>query len=378
MHSRYTDQEKSNIVAAYINGRSVALLCAEYEIPRSTVYSWIKQQQKLKSDKETEISYQDYYYLKKKHDKLEDMLSVIKLSECSLSAPLKEKLPALEKLYEHGQYNVHTLCEALGVSRGTFYNHVFRRQKNKWFDIRREDLRDQVRLIFDESEQRFGSRKIRAVLVERGFQVSVGYVAELMSEMSLKSVVTYSKREYRKQAGLTKRQNKLFQQFDVSKPNQVWISDTTCFKFKERYYYVCVIIDLFSRKVVAHGISPKHTTYLTTTTMKRALNSRGNPQKLTFHSDQGSQYISKAFRTLLLVNNIVQSFSRAGKPHDNAVAESFFASLKKEELYRVNYRSERELYAGVDKYIAFYNTERPHGFLSYKIPDQFEKQYQDM
>jgi len=119
------------------------------------------------------------------------MLNVLKASECSVSAPLQEKLSALEKLYELGKYSVHTLCDALDVSRGTFYNHVFRRRKNKWFDVRREDLREQVRLVFDESAQRFGSRKIHAVLVERGFQVSVGYVAELMSEMNLKSVVTY-------------------------------------------------------------------------------------------------------------------------------------------------------------------------------------------
>jgi len=377
MNKKYSNEIIRNIICEYSRGKAVALLCAERGIPRSTIYFWIKQYRKLKSDNDIEISYQDYHNLKRKNDKLEDILSIIKVTGCSLSAPLKEKLSALEKLYELGQYSVHTLCDALDVSRGTFYNHVFRRQKNKWFDTRREDLREQVRLVFDESEQRFGSRKIRAVLVERGFQVSVGYVAELMSEMSLKSVVTYSKIEYKKQVGLTKRQNKLFQQFDVSEPNQVWVSDTTCFKLKDKYYYICVIIDMFSRKVVAHGISQKHSTYLTTSTMKRALNSREYPQNLTFHSDQGSQYISKAFRKLLYVNNVVQSLSRAGKPHDNAVAESFFSFLKKEELYRVNYKSERELCGSIDKFITFYNTERPHGSLSYKVPDQFEKIYHD-
>ena len=135
-------------------------------------------------------------------------------------------------------------------------------------------------------------------------------------------------------------------------------------------------IDLFSRRVVAYGISPKHSTYLITSTMKRALNDSGYPQQLTFHSDQGAQYTSKAFRTLLRVNNIVQSFSRSGKPHDNAVAEAFFSALKKEELYRINFKSEREFYECVDNYIMFYNTQRPHGTLAYKTPERFEELYQ--
>ena len=191
--------------------------------------------------------------------------------------------------------------------------------------------------------------------------------------MGLQSIGRHSKKDHRKQAGLTNRQNKLQQQFDVSEPNRVWVSDTTLFKVKDKYYYTCVTIDLFSRRVVAHRISLKHSTYLITSTMKRALDERNHPQQLTFHSDLGSQYTSKAFRTLLRLNNIVQSFSRSGKPHDNAVAEAFFSVLKKEELYRTNFKSEQEFYECVENYIDFYNTKRPHGTLAYKTPDRFEE-----
>ena len=85
--------------------------------------------------------------------------------------------------------------------------------------------------------------------------------------------------------------------------------------------------------------------------------------------------MSNAFQKLLHMNKVVQSFSRAGKPHDNAVAEAFFSSMKKEELYRYSYKSEREFRAGVDSYIHFYNAERPHATLAYKTPDGFEEQY---
>ena len=94
-----------------------------------------------------------------------------------------------------------------------------------------------------------------------------------------------------------------------------------------------------------------------------------------FHSDRGTQYTSKSFQNLLRVNNIVQSFSKTGSPHDNAVAEAFFSSMKKEELYRTNYKSEREFRESVEDYITFYNQKRPHGYLKYKMPDKFEEIY---
>ena len=276
--------------------------------------------------------------------------------------------------YRH-KHSVYALCDALEVSRGTFYNHVFRRKKITEYDLRREELRQKIKEVFDESKQRFGAGKIRAILVEQGTIVSDRYVSELMQEMGLQSIGRNSKREYLKQIARNKRSNRLQQQFNVSEPNKVWVSDTTCFKIENKYYYICIVLDLFSRKIVAYRISPKHSTYLITSTVRRALKERNHPQGFTFHSDQGTQYTSKAFRNLLRMNKIVQSFSRSGRPHDNAVAEAFFSALKKEELYRTNFQSEREFYKSVDSYIKFYNTERPHGTLSYKTPEQFEKLY---
>lgn len=162
----------------------------------------------------------------------------------------------------------------------------------------------------------------------------------------------------------------------MSEPNRVWVSDVTCFKINEKYIYVCVILDLFSRKAVAHGVSPKNSTYLITSTFKRAIQSRRTTQGLTFHSDQGAQYTSKAFCKLLRMNKIVQSFSKSGRPHENAVAESFFASMKREEIYRTQYKSERQFRESIDGYINFYNTQRPHSTLAYKTPDKFEALYE--
>jgi len=375
MNKKHDETLVNTVVSEYSGGRSVAMLCAQYNLPRSTVYFWIKQDQLIKASDGTEISYKEYLALKRRADKLEERISIIRESECSLSSTLKDKLFALEKLY--GQYSVHALCDALEVSRGTFYNHIFRRKKNTWYDIRREEIRDKVKEVFDESQQRFGSKRIHAVLAERGIKTSPGYIVELMREMGLESIGRHSKRDYKKEAGRTRRSNILQQQFNVSEPNKVWVSDTTCFKVKEQYYYICVILDLFSRKIVAHRVSPKHSTYLITSTFKQAYAERNQPQGLTFHSDQGVQYTSKAFRNLLRVNKVVQSFSRTGTPHDNAVAEAFFSALKKEELYRKKFQSEREFFKNVAEYIVFYNNERPHGTLAYKTPEKFEQMYNE-
>ena len=112
---------------------------------------------------------------------------------------------------------------------------------------------------------------------------------------------------------------------------------------------------------------------MTAGTLRLAYEERNPGDGLIFHSDRGTQYASQSFRQLLLSCHVEQSFSRTGRPHDNAVAESFFASLKREELYRRNYRSVAKFRQVVDDYINFYNTKRPHRTLNYKCPDEVER-----
>jgi transposase InsO family protein/transposase-like protein len=320
---KLTDQEKTNIVAEYSKGKTVALLCLEHDVPRSSIYSWIKHFQPIKSPTQTNISYNDYYVQKRRADKLNERLNVIQAAGCGTSASLQEKLTALEKLYDQGQYSVHALCDALNIARGTFYNHIFRRKEVTYYDKRREEMMKYVTVVFNESKQRYGANKVHAVLSERGVRTSTKYVAKLMMDMGLRSVTIDSAGEYRKQRIIAKKQNHLNQQFNSAAPNTVWVSDVTCFKIKEHFFYICVVIDLFSRKAIAHGVSKNNSTYLVTSTVKQAFHIRNRPQNLVFHSDRGVQYVSRAFRSFLAVNKIVQSFSKSGCPHDNAVAGLF-------------------------------------------------------
>ena len=317
----------------------------------------------------------NYEALQHQVKKLENIISVLKSAKCTVHAPLKEKLLELELLYD--QYDVRTLCEALEVSRGTFYNHILRNKRgNTWFEKRRAEYRILIRDVFDEYRQVLGAEKIRTVLVQRGHQVSTEYVARLMKEMGLSSIRTTAKQDFLNLRESGKKRNVLRQQFSAARPNEVWVSDVTCFRLKDRNYYICIILDLFSRKVIAHKVSKKNSTQLITSTFKSAWEERNPEMELLFHSDRGAQYTSHRFQELLRSHAVVQSFSNSGKPHDNAVAESFFASLKKEELYRKDYASEPDFRRSISAYMEFYNMKRPHRTLKNRTPCQMEEDYQ--
>ena len=123
-------------------------------------------------------------------------------------------------------------------------------------------MKEHIKTVFDESQQRFGANKIAAILSAQGISTSPKYVRDLMQEMGLQSITRYSKRDYQKGKRLAKKQNLLQRQFQADEPNRVWVSDVTCFKINNKYLYVCAMLDLFSRKIVAYRVSPKNSTYL--------------------------------------------------------------------------------------------------------------------
>ena len=371
---KYSNKEKLSIVARCQQGESIATLSNELAIPRSTLYRWLKSFPTDSAGKPLKFSYQEYTLLQRKVEKLQNIITILKSADCLVSAPLRERLHALEPFY--GKYEIHTICEALDVDRGTFYNHMLRnKRENAWFEKRRQEYCQVIRDVFDEYHQVLGGEKIRTILIQRGHQISAEYVSRLMREMGLSSVRTTAKKEYLKLREPERKKNLLQQQFTATQPNQRWVSDVSCFKLGDHYFYVCVIIDLFSRKVIAYKISKRNSTQLITATFKMAYEERQPPSGLIFHSDRGAQYTSHGFQQLLHEHNTEQSFSQPGKPHDNAVAESFFASLKKEELYRREHPSDRAFQASVASYIEFYNTKRPHRTLKNLTPCQMEENF---
>ncbi len=204
----HTDQEKAAAIIRYKQGVSAQKLSSEYGVSQRTIYRWAKIHQTVNPNGRESLTAKEYDMLMRRVTKLESIISILKAVHCTVHAPLKEKLCELELLY--GQYDVHTLCEALDVSRGTFYNHILRNKRsNAWFEKRREKYRILIREVFDEYRQVFGADKICAVLVQRGHQVSREYVAKLMREMGLSSIRTTAKQDYRKLHGEERKENVL-------------------------------------------------------------------------------------------------------------------------------------------------------------------------
>ncbi len=206
-----------------------------------------------------------------------------------------------------------------------------------------------------------------------GIVVSTEMVRKLMREMGIGSVRQSAKKLYENES--KKHKNYVNQQFDTHAPNEVWVSDVTYFKFNEKAYYICVVIDLFSRKVISYKVGKKNSTQLVTSTLKMAYEERKPSSSLRYHTDRGFNFCSRGMAEYIKSIQITHSFSRPYVPYDNSVVESFFASLKREELYRTKYRSESEFMLAVRDYMDFFNTKRPHRKLQYRTPEQKEHDY---
>ena len=367
----YSTSFKKQILDQCRNGASVFTVSKESGVSRSTIYRWLAEEDTTET-RDNVYSANDIKALERKVEKQAKIIAILKTVPCTVHAPLKERLNALETL--HSDYDIHTLCEALEVSRGTYYNHTLRNKRdNVWYKKREEEYRILIHDIFYEFDQIFGAKKIHAILQQRGHRIRKEYVARIMRDLGLSSIRNQSKSTYE---FLNKKpKNIVQQQFNVSAPNLTWVSDVTCFKYNGHWLYICTIIDLYSRMVVGYHIGKRNSSQLLGAALRKACDLRSPAPGLVFHSDRGTQYRSHAFREKLEKYGMVQSLSRPGNPHDNAVIESFFSSMKREELYRREYTSEYAFREGVAKYIDFYNNKRPHSTMNHKTPAQVEQAY---
>lgn len=367
---RISIETKESIINRYNSGESVAVLTEATGVARSAIYGWLKASQSESENKP--VNMKTVNDLERKLIRLSTLIEILQKVFDVENIPTQARLEELERLY--GDYNVNNLCDALMVPRGTFYNHIKRNKRdNAWYAKRRESLREQIQEIYDDSNQIYGSPKIAAVLKTRGIRVIEGMVRQLMKDMGLISIRENAKDYYDKEK--RKYKNYLNRQFHTTRPNEVWVSDITCFRYNEKYYYICVVIDLYARKVIGYKIGSKNSTQLTKSTFKLAYESRQPDGDLIFHTDNGSNYTSKSFRDYLRKLGFTQSFSRPHIPYDNSVMESFFSNMKREELFRTKYRSEKEFRTAVKDYIRFYNEERPHSKNKYKTLSQKEAEY---
>lgn len=269
--------------------------------------------------------------------------------------------------------SIDRLCELVGITPSGYYKAKRRgRSERQRTD---EYLGVQVRALFRQYQGRYGSPRVARALCERGTRVGRHRVARLMREEHLKA---HGKRRFFRTTQVDPKAqyspNVVARDFTAERPNQLWVGDLTYIPTLEGWLFLAVLLDVFSRKIVGWATATSLEADIAVEALKRAISTRRPPSGLVHHTDRGGQYSDADYRKILSAAGMVQSMSNPGNCLDNAMAESFFATLKT-ELGIVTFASRADAHRAIAKYIdGFYNPTRLHSSLNYRSPIDFERQ----
>ena len=371
---RYTKELKEQIVEEYLNGSSCKALIDKYRMCKSSLYSWISLFKVRKNRmNRTSFTYHDYLEIKKKLEIKTMEFNILRDTHCFKDSSTLEKEKAVERLFD--KYPVRIMCRVLGLNHSTFMNYHYRRKLVTSYDLHYEYLKTEIKREFDKSDRRFSHNQIYAKLKEKNISCSIETISKLMKEMGLECKRTKTKPKSEPSIKSAYYKNILKQNFLQHELNKAWCGDVTYIKVNGNNFYLCIVMDIFSRKILAYNLSTRNDSSLTINTFRKAYELRNRPRNLIFHSDQGSNYTSTDFCSMLHTLKIKQSLSKRGNPYDNAVVESFFSNFKQEEIYCHKYEFFDELEESVVSYMKYYNNYRPHSILNNKSPNEFESEY---
>ncbi len=277
---------------------------------------------------------------------------------------------------EKAHYPVDVLCEVLEVSRSGYY--AWRRRPAPARAKEDEKLGVEIVAAHRRSRGTYGSPRVHADLRAKGLRVGKKRVARLMRD---KGIAAKRKRRFRRTTDSNHDSpiapNVLERDFTQEAPNQAWVTDVTYIFTAEGWLYLAVMVDLFSRRVVGWATSDTNDRFLALDALYQALRARRPGAGLVHHSDRGSPYASEDYRNALRDRGLTASMSRTGDCWDNAVAESFFATLKGELVDHERYATRAAAVASIRDYIErFYNPQRRHSHLGYLSPIEFELRFQ--
>jgi putative transposase len=249
---------------------------------------------------------------------------------------------------------VKALVAFAGIPRSTYYDYVKK--------MHRPDpdakLKDDIQSIYEEHEGRYGYRRIRDELANRGQKVNHKKVQRIMKELGLKCLVRMKKyKSYRGTVGKIA-PNLLDRNFTAEAPNEKWVTDITEFKLFGEKLYLSPVLDLFNGEIITYTVGSRPTYSLVSEMLEKALERLPEEHQLLMHSDQGWHYQMKQYRHALESKGIVQSMSRKGNCYDNSVMENFFGIMKSEFLYLKEFESVEHFKQQLENYINYYNTKR--------------------
>ena len=270
------------------------------------------------------------------------------------------------------EFGIRAMCRVFQVSRSGYYESLKRPPSAR--SIENDELRLQVKAAFKAGRKNYGTRRIKDALKKQETRVSRRRIGRLMREEDLR---VQTKRKFKVTTDSNHDKpiapNLLEREFTVNTPDTVYVGDITYIPTREGWLYLAVVIDLFSRAVVGWSMDSRITAGLVNGAMLMALWKRNPAKGLVSHSDRGSQYASDSHRKLLANHGFKASMSKKGDCWDNAVAESFFHTLKIELVHHCNYETRDDARASIFEYIeVFYNRQRSHSANGYEAPLVFE------
>jgi putative transposase len=276
-------------------------------------------------------------------------------------------------IYEHTEYTVAKWAAFFQVSRSGYYAYIGRREERKQ---QKKNMKTEIRRLFNESGGTYGPDRICGILRRNGRKASYGKISGYMAEMGLESVHnwhrTRSLTDSRKSRGNGYPNLVRGQSFD--RPRQAVCSDITYLKSREGWLYLCTVKDIVTGEILGESTSEKMKKELVIQAFLNAQTRHGLAADTIFHSDRGCQYTSNEFKRILALYGLKQSFSRVGMPGDNAWAESFFATLKKECIHFRRFSTREDLRQTVFAWIeGFYNNRRVQARLGYISPKEFAR-----
>jgi putative transposase len=267
------------------------------------------------------------------------------------------------------------MCSLLNLSRSGFY--AWRKRGLCKRAVNNEELTREIKGIYAEGRGEYGSPTIYHVMREKGFRVNHKRIARLMCQIGLRAKV---RRHFKRTTTPCKDHqaapNLLNQNFQTSGPNRVWLSDITFIDTDEGWMFLTTIEDMWSRRMVGHAITNDLRAEGVLEALQMALGRRAVAPGLILHSDRGKQYIDHRVQKILRDHGMIQSMSSSGNCYDNAMAESFFATLKKGHVFSERFQTREQARRKLFEYLeVFYNRVRRHSSLGYKSPVAFENQY---
>lgn len=269
-------------------------------------------------------------------------------------------------------YGVVLLCKCMQVTRSGFYAW---RKKSTVLDLDEIFVKERMKAIFELSRSTYGFRRMQKTLKQEGIDCNHKKVIRLMKELNLVSKVKKKfKATTNSKHSLPIEPNKLERKFFAIRPNIAWVGDITYIWTDEGWLYLATVIDLCSRKVKGWAMGERILADLAVSALEMALADADSSQEILFHSDRGAQYASHAFKKAIKNNGMVHSMSRKADCWDNAVAESFFGTLKQELVYHSKFKTREEAKLAIFDYIeVFYNRFRLHSTLNYQTPESVER-----